>query len=418
MNYKNYIYSFQAPLLSGFVRWVLESAAKADCKKVYFLARDGYLPALMARVYCEKWNLDIECRYLYCSRMSLRIPEYHLCPDAVFQHIFPRNLPLTYENVLRRSCLDDSECKEVLNSLGIPMEKSCELLNMKKSAEYCNMLKKSAFFRHLISEKAEISYANIIGYFRQEGLFEQNKIYITDSGWLGSIQDSLSHLLVSADFCGKIYGLYFGLYYHPKNNPNSVYNSYYFSPKSSPFKMACFNSNLFEAMLSSPHGMTIGYCKNDSGGYEPVLRRANASLKERVLKNQNLLIEYALSDKTGFMLSQSEERKILRRIRKIIYKYMTCPTEKEVSQLEGITFSRDVTDDLGQPLSCGRQTRLLKEYIIPVRIIRKLIKKKSCQLLWPCGISAYLSVIPRWWYRFNIILWEFLKCCAIKLKVR
>lgn len=66
-----------APVLYAYIYWVLKEAKKRDIHTLYFLARDGYIMNKIARVICENEELDICCRYLYCSRMSLRMPTYH-----------------------------------------------------------------------------------------------------------------------------------------------------------------------------------------------------------------------------------------------------------------------------------------------------------------------------------------------------
>ena len=55
-------------VMNGFVLWVLKNAQKQGVKRLYFLARDGYFMYQCSKIYCEKFQLPIECRYLSCSR--------------------------------------------------------------------------------------------------------------------------------------------------------------------------------------------------------------------------------------------------------------------------------------------------------------------------------------------------------------
>ena len=50
-------------VMNGFVLWVLKSAQKQGVKRLYFLARDGYFMYQCSKIYCEKFQLPIECRY-------------------------------------------------------------------------------------------------------------------------------------------------------------------------------------------------------------------------------------------------------------------------------------------------------------------------------------------------------------------
>ena len=70
--------TFPGRLMTDYVWWVLQEAEKAGIKTLYFLARDGWLLREIGLVICEHYSLDIECKYLYCSRISLRTPSYLL----------------------------------------------------------------------------------------------------------------------------------------------------------------------------------------------------------------------------------------------------------------------------------------------------------------------------------------------------
>ena len=76
-----------APALNGFVAWVLTESMKQGIKRLYFLARDGYFMYQTAKFYVEELGLPIECKYLYCSRYSIRVPNYHLDIEKALDYI-------------------------------------------------------------------------------------------------------------------------------------------------------------------------------------------------------------------------------------------------------------------------------------------------------------------------------------------
>ena len=59
-----------APVMVSYVWWVLIEAQKRKIDTLYFLARDGYTLYEVAKLFCEKFGIDIDCKYLYCSRVS------------------------------------------------------------------------------------------------------------------------------------------------------------------------------------------------------------------------------------------------------------------------------------------------------------------------------------------------------------
>ena len=77
-----------APVLYGYVCWVLKEAEKRGICTLYFLSRDGYILRKIAQQICEKKKMRIECRYLYCSRASLRMPAYHLIGEEAYRLLF------------------------------------------------------------------------------------------------------------------------------------------------------------------------------------------------------------------------------------------------------------------------------------------------------------------------------------------
>lgn len=64
-----YVY---APVLMEYVEWVLSEARREGKKRLYFLARDGYMMYLAAQRLAEERNADIEIRYLKISRLAVR----------------------------------------------------------------------------------------------------------------------------------------------------------------------------------------------------------------------------------------------------------------------------------------------------------------------------------------------------------
>ena len=57
-----------APVINLFVMWLLQQAEEKNIKRLFFIARDGYPLYIVAKKYCELCKIDIECKYLFCSR--------------------------------------------------------------------------------------------------------------------------------------------------------------------------------------------------------------------------------------------------------------------------------------------------------------------------------------------------------------
>ena len=104
-----------SPALNGFVLWVLREALAAGKKRLYFLARDGYLMYRTAEILCRELEIDLECRYLCCSRYSLRLPAYHLDEQGAMEYICRGGIDVTPRKILDRAGLTGEEKEEILS---------------------------------------------------------------------------------------------------------------------------------------------------------------------------------------------------------------------------------------------------------------------------------------------------------------
>ena len=113
-----------APSLTSFVLWVLHEAMKSGKQRLYFLARDGYLMYQVAMIVCQKSNLPIECKYLSCSRYSLRIPAFHLDSEDALEYICRDSIDVNITKILKRAALTKEERAEVIESLNIAISET------------------------------------------------------------------------------------------------------------------------------------------------------------------------------------------------------------------------------------------------------------------------------------------------------
>ena len=110
-----------APALAGFTGWLVNQATGSGKKRLYFLARDGYLMYRAARILCERLSLPIDCRYLSCSRYSLRLPFFHRDREAALDYICRGGMEVTLPNAIVDSGWVGSMQKalgDILRSLG------------------------------------------------------------------------------------------------------------------------------------------------------------------------------------------------------------------------------------------------------------------------------------------------------------
>lgn len=404
---------FIVPILLNYVYWIIQEAEKRKIETLYFLARDGYILQKMAIQLCRREHISIHCKYLYCSRTSLRMPTYSLIGEESFDLLLSNGYQVSKKSLLERAELNQEQRYAVWADCGEIVEDEERLLNRCELEQLREKLKGSLVFRNLIMEKSKASYPLALGYLRQEGLLDAEKVAIVDSGWTGSMQRSLRQLLESAGFHGEIFGFYFGMYVAPKEAKDGTYLTYYFNRAGKIRDKVPFCNNLFECLLQAPHGMTLGYgLRNEVYFSQLALPTHETSYKDIRVHVQELL-DIAWNQSRKKALCDFDLRKALKETRVLVDRYMAHPTAEEAALLGEHFFCDDVSESYHSRLACLEQTKQLKQYLIFRRIGKRLLfrsgEKTLPDLYWPYGTIAFL---PRWkqlWYRGNVYLWEWIR---------
>jgi hypothetical protein len=405
--------SFAGPLMFDYVWWVLHEAVERGLSRLYFLARDGYLLCEIARRFCDRFQLPVTCRYLYCSRASLRMPSYHLIGREAMELLTLGGYQVTLRSLLQRAQLDLQERQVIYESFGWHGVDETKILQRGELDEVRSLLAASELFWTYVQKKSTAAYGPAVEYLRQEGLLEGGEVAIVDSGWTGSMQRSLRQLLQAEGFKGAITGFYFGMYAAPKEACDGTYLTWFFNHAGPTGNKIPFCNNLFECLLSAPHGMTVSYRRQDDR-YVPVLAPGYS-------KGQLEVIQQQIADVLAYM----EERlmntdfkgfageALHRETAGLIRRYMAHPTRAEAERYGRFLFCDDVTEAYHLKLADPEQVEALKGYLIPARILRRLfkrpVKRPAAELLWPYGTIAFLPGWKQWWYRLNVYVWELIR---------
>lgn len=249
-----------APAVGAFTMWLLNQAEKKKIQRLYFLSRDGYLFYQAARILCEAYHLPLECRYLSCSRYSLRQGMFHLDRKSALEHICRNGMEVTPSVVLRRAGLTADEQREVLHRLCLPYEKK-HLLEGRELRSLQKRLSRCGLFFSYMDRHSRQALPGLTGYLQQEGLLENVKYAVVDSGWTGTTQKTLGEILRYMGRRELLEGYYWGLYELPEGVNPKAYHSYYFSPTGGLREKVAFHNCLFEVLCAAGHGMTLGYEK-------------------------------------------------------------------------------------------------------------------------------------------------------------
>ena len=246
------------PIITEYVEWVLDEAIKSDKKRLYFLARDGYMMYLLAEKLVRARKLELELKYLKVSRFAIRNAEYFFLGKDALDTLCVGGIGITFEKIMKRANLTEEEALHIARLAGRTENYKTPLnyRQLRKLKEDLSRLEQLFIY---IKEHSKTCYETTAAYLKQEGLLEPVSYALVDSGWVGSLQLSLQRVLsheASRDI--RLQGYYFGIYERPKGTDAEQYKAFYFNEKDV-WKKVRFANCLFETVLSAPEGMTCGY---------------------------------------------------------------------------------------------------------------------------------------------------------------
>lgn len=402
-----------APVLFCYVDYVIVNAEKQGIKKIYFLARDGYILKAVADVMIKSRKLKIETCYLYVSRYALRNAMYFKC-DTVedFENagFFGHCAVQSAENTLKRAGIEESQRVRVYKKIGFDGDEK-RIMNDAEYDDFCKLLKSDKELFSDIKNNSREKYENIIGYFEQSGLFENKRIALVDSGWLGSVQRTLTELIMDKTDIGRITGYYFGLY----RKKSDSYRSFLFDISDAYRYVPTFCNNLFECFCSAPHGMTIGYNKTENG-IQPVTAEVNGYIADAAAMQTDTAVRF-----TAYVCESNiniSEKQLKQLAAKLIKALMYKPDKEEAEIYGAFPFCDDATEISVQPLACD-SGKSIRNILFLNRISRKR-KGQSIYpdkgMFWLYGSMRLTGCKPVWVYRSSVRIWEKLRLIKEKRK--
>ena len=385
-----------APAITDYVEWVLEKAVRSGKKRLYFLARDGWMMYHAARRIIDKRMLDIEISYLKVSRYAIRSAQYYLLGEKSLDLICIGGIDVTFERIMKRALLTDEEARHVARIAGYE-DRYNTVLNYRQIQELKQQLKDVKILFKYIEQHSKINYENAVGYLRQEGLMEDKPYALVDSGWIGTLQMSIQYLLsAEAGQERRIYGYYYGLYDVPKDAEGGQYESYYFGKKSV-WKKVYFSNCLFETVFSSPGGMTIGYERHTDEGcteagnsvactYVPIESENKNPNKDLMLEFKSLLMMYV----DERLRSVTESKAVRHKNAKSLARLMSKPASEEAEAYGSMKFCDDIIEFKLQHVAAEWDAKELKKQSFVSKMLIKLnIKKEELHdSAWPEGSIA------------------------------
>ena len=382
---------FVAPVYIPYVQFVIDSAKKKGIKRLYFLARDGYILYKIAKVLAK--GEDIELRYLYVSRQAL-LPAFIASYPNVADYLktqwggtVARNLIVN--KILERHFLTSRE--ELKDHYNIIFSYD-RIRSKDEEKDFLGKVFHSDYTQELIN-RAGSKYDLLSQYFLQEGLYDDNiDSAMVDVGWLGSTRFMINELL---KIIGKsTFFYYFGAEEKMRPQSDGQYIVYH---KDSNYSIPLIE-NYFSA---APHESTTGYNLDPSSNLiVPIFaQRKDPSFYSVALANI-AVAEYMASLVTGLRPVPAS----------MLYFWM----EESLKTISFSSIHADLTPLLSLPPHSGEVfvKKLNLKEVLQILLFDKFVSdfnKGSLQMSLPGFIFKRLYPIQQKMAVFHMKLYRFLR---------
>ena len=199
-----------APLAFAWAAWTLGQARRDGVRRLYFLARDGYLARHAAQALAGRFG-GIECRYLHLSRQSV------LLPSAT--EPTPGDMPWlrrTFEtprlgSLLAKLDLEVDACGPRIAALA-GSAGADRMLTSEDDWDALWAALGDEPLRSTVRERIARRREGALGYLREQGLFDGERWAVVDLGWALTVQAGLQRLLAAGGAATPARGYYLGLH--------------------------------------------------------------------------------------------------------------------------------------------------------------------------------------------------------------
>lgn len=249
-------------ILYPYVEWIIDKSIKNGTKRLYFIARDGYVLKKIADIIINSRKLAISTKYIYGSRKAWRIPALstkNIDLKMIFENSFEGYMKSLSDiadvlQISKRELCSYIPCAEKL------VNKTLDFAMLRKIT---GMLQDNEEFIKFITEKLKHKRDLVIQYLKQEIDYSDDKFTFVEMSGTGFTQKCLKSLM-SDFYSNKIVTYFYRL--DKVNNDNQCMNYSFILNYS-------YMYNVVEMLSRAPHGQTAGY-EIKNGKIVPIIQQS------------------------------------------------------------------------------------------------------------------------------------------------
>ncbi|MEM1109247.1 MAG: HAD family hydrolase [Planctomycetota bacterium] len=408
------------PMLVSYVYWILRRSENMGLKRLYFLSRDGQVLFDIAKKLVEKWDLEIDCRYIYASRQAWGRA---FLDESVRAWVWGDVVEGTsLRDILTRLSVRAEDVIGDLDKLGYGADRLDDGLDRADVYNLRDYFASEEFAKTTFYSRQR--HRDMLrDYLDGVGMLEDVPKAIVDIGWTGTLHESLSILL---DDLGAppVHAFLFGLNLNDTTWKGYRHGFFYDTTRELGLLNPLERKNLFvmsEVFCAADHGTVSGFKRHDDDSVTALLAEG---WEGRVI-DWGLPIFRKTLDALVDALPVSDFRAPLvvsmrYPLNRIIRAFWTDPTEREAAVWGSFPWDAGQGDE-------DKVNQLVRPYYGPKDFIRRTVFRKrppyKNNIYWVEGSLAvspgYFRAAVRQTNRLLDRLWPLVvKAKKIKKKLR
>jgi predicted HAD superfamily hydrolase len=393
--WEDFGYSTAGPLYAGFTEWLIEQAAESELDTIYFLARDGYLVQRLFETYRPPELSQIDTKYLYASRRSLKLAAIEDIDERTSEFLslsFSLNEVGTF---LVRIGLDPQAYLDDIKRAGFRNES--QIVRTRRDFDRLSKLIKT--LKEPILERARSERAVMLSYLESVGLSDGRSVALVDIGWQGSQQWAIHQLFHREGRSVRITGWFLGTFWFAENlfGKKLSHEAYLFrlgQPREyQDLVLGCVE--ICELLFSAPEGSLIYMDRLPTGGFVPICQPIDAdeAIRNKVVERLQAGATQFVSDyfalKKEFPELTIDPETAIAQLRRLLRN----PTLEEAVRLGDIPHTKDFGQSTRGPIA--QRWHLLG-------LLRRRREIRWQEGPWRAGIEARSSRLYRALYRLRM----------------
>ena len=373
----NILSSFiSGPILFSYVYWLMSKALENNLERLYFLSRDGDILIKIANLIKCHYNLKIDLRYLYASRISWMLPSIidfdNLEKERAFFN-FAKYFNIT--NLLGRfkiNNIDDILLKEKLSKYNLSKDEPITILNLLKVKNFI----KDPEILQLIKNKSDEEFSLLEQYLEQEGLFDGRHYSLVDIGWRGTLSNALRRVFIKKGINDiNILTFYFDILRPPLHVGKDIFLSFLKETQNE------YNNGirgelevLMELFTYGNHKSVYGFKRNGEK-IEPIFMEEDLETKREwgIGTQQDLVLTFSEEILNSPLFEKTEKKIIYDISLQVLYSFLNKPNISLVQKICKFPYNTEMVrrkDEYGYSVSSPFLLKDIIEMIKRVHIVR------------------------------------------------